>query len=539
MAHIFPELNNSLLAVAPLCDHGCTVTFTTTHCTIQMPAGDNIRCPRNTQGLWTLPPQILHTTEPDRAPPPDGNHAVAAPVINQPSNTPADLVAFAHAALFSPALSTLQQALRKGFLPPFVGLNETTLKRFPPSLEATAMGHLDAHRKNTKSTKKMMPSPPPEDTDDNFPPQPNDTTRTHSCFIATTEPKHIVYTNQTGRLPQPSSQGNNYLMIAYDYDSNNILLRPLKNRSATQLTEAVADIHRTLANGGSKPQFHHLDNECSHELKQWFVNHNVQYQLAPPHEHRSNAAERAIRTAKNHLAAGWWSMDPDFPMHLWDKTIPQAELTLNLLRHSRLNPKLSAWEQIHGRYDFNRTPIAPPGIRVKAHARPTQRQTWALHTFDAWYVGPAMEHYRCYTVWATQTRQLRTVNQLMWFPKRNFPKLTSLDLLQATVEDAIVLLRNPPQETFASTMETNHRTQLIHFFDTLQQQPINKVAKADTPDAGTPAPSLGVPIEGPRRSARLHPGVLANGGQPRHRQVGRIQGTLNVHSRTTVGTGDE
>ena len=73
-------------------------------------------------------------------------------------------------------------------------------------------------------------------------------------------------------------------------------------------------------------------------------------------------------------------MNPNFPMHLWDKTIPQAELTLNLLRQSRLNPKLSAWKQLHGRYDFNSTPIAPPGIKVKAHVQPIQRQTWAPHT---------------------------------------------------------------------------------------------------------------------------------------------------------------
>jgi hypothetical protein len=46
-----------------------------------------------------------------------------------------------------------------------------------------------------------------------------------------------------------------------------------------------------------------------------------------------------------------------------------AELTLNLLRGFRINPKLSAWEQLHGRYDFNAHPKAPPGIRVPALAK--------------------------------------------------------------------------------------------------------------------------------------------------------------------------
>ena len=80
-------------------------------------------------------------------------------------------------------------------------------------------------------------------------------------------------------------------------------------------------------------------------------------------------------------------------------------------------------------------------------------KTWAPDTFDAWYVGPALEHYRCYMVWATQTRQLRIVNQLMWFPKQDFPCLNNVDLLRATIEDAITLLRNPPQETFVGTLE--------------------------------------------------------------------------------------
>ena len=93
-------------------------------------------------------------------------------------------------------------------------------------------------------------------------------------------------------------------------------------------------------------------------------------------------------------------MDTQFPMHLWDKTLPQAELTLNLMRGSRINPKLSAWEQINGRYDFNATPIAPPGIKVLAHLKADQRESWSAHAFEAWYVGPALEHYRCYTVWA-------------------------------------------------------------------------------------------------------------------------------------------
>ena len=67
--------------------------------------------------------------------------------------------------------------------------------------------------------------------------------------------------------------------------------------------------------------------------------------------------------------AGLCSVDKDFPLHLWDRLLPQAEITLNLLRGSRVNPKLLAWAQIGGTFDFNRTPIAPPGTRVVVQHR--------------------------------------------------------------------------------------------------------------------------------------------------------------------------
>ena len=208
-------------------------------------------------------------------------------------------------------------------------------------------------------------------------------------------------------------------------------------------------------------------------------------------------------------------MDPEFPMHLWDKTIPQAELTINLHRQSCINPYLLAWEQMHGKYDFKRTPIAPPGIQVKAHARPMQRQMWAPHTFDVWYIGPALEHYQCFTVWATKTWQVQVVNQVMWFPTNNFPKLNSIDLLRAAIEDAVEVLQQPLTETFASTIPDSNQAQLINFFDTTSQQPI----QTDKTNKQPRAPSLGVGQDtgangGPHRSSRLQHGTSATAINP-------------------------
>jgi hypothetical protein len=44
--------------------------------------------------------------------------------------------------------------------------------------------------------------------------------------------QHCVYTGQTGSLQNPSSEGNNYLLVAYDYDSNFIFYCPSKTKQA-------------------------------------------------------------------------------------------------------------------------------------------------------------------------------------------------------------------------------------------------------------------------------------------------------------------
>ena len=89
----------------------------------------------------------------------------------------------------------------------------------------------------------------------------------------------------------------------------------------------------------------------------------VKYQLVALYIHRQNAAERAIRTFKDHFIAGLCTTDKQFPARLWNELIPQAEITLNLLRTSRINPKLSAHAQVFGQFDYNRTPMAPPGLK--------------------------------------------------------------------------------------------------------------------------------------------------------------------------------
>jgi hypothetical protein len=95
---------------------------------------------------------------------------------------------------------------------------------------------------------------------------------------------------------------------------------------------------RYLVERGFKPQLQKLDNEAFKALKRSIRDKGIDYQLVPPHAHRRNAAERAIQTFKNHFIACLGTTDKNFSLHLWDRILPQAITTLNLLRSSCLNP---------------------------------------------------------------------------------------------------------------------------------------------------------------------------------------------------------
>jgi hypothetical protein len=205
-------------------------------------------------------------------------------------------------------------------------------------------------------------------------------------------------------------------------------------------------MEQELVARGLKPKLMKLDNEASKLLKTYLHQQDITFQLVTPYSHRRNSAERAIRLFKDHLIAGLCSTDESFPMHLWDRLLPQVVVTLNMLRTSRLNPKLSAATHIFGQYDFNRAPMAPPGTRIIAHEAPSRRRTWAPHGLDGWYIGPALEHYLCYTVYITKTR-VNIIVETVDFPPEKFtlPFPSSQDMAtQAATDLTHTLLHRQP-----------------------------------------------------------------------------------------------
>ena len=167
----------------------------------------------------------------------------------------------------------------------------------------------------------------------------------------------------------------------------------IKSRNISDLCEAWKTAFEHFKTHGETPSLHILDNECSKEMKQMFHTEEVACQLVPPHIHRRNAAERSIRTYENHLIAGLYTCDPKFPSREWYRLLPQCNITINLLCSARRNPTLSAYVALLGKFDFNSTPMAPPVTKTVIHEKPDNRKSWAGHGTEAWYIGPATQHY--------------------------------------------------------------------------------------------------------------------------------------------------
>jgi hypothetical protein len=312
------------------------------------------------------------------------------------------LIDFLHRTCFSPPISTWVQAIENNCFTTWPGLSADAVRKFLPKSLATAKGHLKSTPKNLRSTSKIRPTINTNEvhTVMTTPPSNEPTIRTHLVYAKVVTITGQIYSDQTGRFPVTSSKGNKYIMIVYDYDSAAILAEPIKNRTKSKLLRAYSKLHQYLTDRGLKPQLQKLDNECSEALKQFMRQADVDFQLVPPYDHRQNAAEHAIGIWKDHFVAGLASTDPNFPMHLWCRLVEQCTQTLNLMRTSRINPRLSAEAQLNGAFDYNKTPLALPGTKVLIHETPNRRRTWAMYGVERWYLGGAPDHYRCYRVYA-------------------------------------------------------------------------------------------------------------------------------------------
>ena len=71
-----------------------------------------------------------------------------------------------------------------------------------------------------------------------------------------------------------------------------------------------------------------IKEKVPEDLEKYFEDSDIKFQLVPPHINMRNAAERAVRTFKNHFIAPLCTVDYHFTFYLWGCLFPQVTMTL-------------------------------------------------------------------------------------------------------------------------------------------------------------------------------------------------------------------
>lgn len=464
VAHIFDDkdLSLSLLSISDLCNAGCTAIFTDQRITIKYNeciVVDDAKSPNDP--LW-------HVASPTIQP---ASCASSVTYTSAPQRKSTDdtFVRFIHASFGSPSISTLTHAIRSNYLPSLSRLTAAMLAAHPPHTIPTALGHLDQIRQGQKSTKRFISLFADETlmNSDHTPSEDNaidNNTYTHVFALNET-----MHSDLTGKFPVISFSGMQYLIVSVM--DGYVHVEPMRNRHHVEYVAAYKRTVNFFSKLGRKPVFQRLDNETSTALETFARVNDISIQYCALHQHRALRAERAIRTFKNHFIATLCTVADDFPLGLWDELLPQAELCLNHLLPYPSNTSISAYAGLHGgAFDFAAHPVAPAGTKIIIHDKPTIRASWAPHGTHGYYLGPAQSHYRCYRVWATNTRSIRITDTVAWFLQGlQLPGPSAHDLFCTAVAD----LTHAINQLF-STTDTNaplHPTGhlLITLTDTLRQ----------------------------------------------------------------------
>ena len=134
-----------------------------------------------------------------------------------------------HAVCGYPIKSTWLKAIKAGNYVGWPMLNECNIQKYYPETIETAKGHLNQTRKNVRSTKTKT-----------APLETCDTSQLHGkklrdVYIKTYRVRETMFSNQTSQFPMSSQQGNTYIMVMVEIDSNAILVEPMKSRKDEEM----------------------------------------------------------------------------------------------------------------------------------------------------------------------------------------------------------------------------------------------------------------------------------------------------------------
>ena len=96
------------------------------------------------------------------------------------------------------------------------------------------------------------------------------------------------------------------------------MVKAIANVDNHSIYEAYKEVFETLEAKGYKPKMNVMDNQATKYIKKFLTKKECDLQVVEPHNHRVNAAERAIQTFKDAFIAALVTTDRNFPLQLWD-----------------------------------------------------------------------------------------------------------------------------------------------------------------------------------------------------------------------------
>jgi hypothetical protein len=165
------------------------------------------------------------------------------------------------------------------------------------------------------------------------------------CFAAFADKQTgTLYNNLTSTFPFISLEGNVCFLIVYHYESNAILALPISGFSNPVIFAVYKQQYKLLDSKGFVVKLNLMDNQASNIIVQFLIPKQCDLMLVEPNNHRVNATEHAVQTFEDHFVSVLATTDSKCPLQLWDCLAPHVEMSLNMLRSSRINPTKSAYE---------------------------------------------------------------------------------------------------------------------------------------------------------------------------------------------------
>jgi hypothetical protein len=92
-----------------------------------------------------------------------------------------------------------------------------------------------------------------------------------------------------------------YILVAYIYGLNTIIVRPMASRTDTSFIAAFTKVFTILRARDYWPSLNVMDNECYKAVEKHIRANRMTIQLVPPHNHCVNAANKPLELSKHTL----------------------------------------------------------------------------------------------------------------------------------------------------------------------------------------------------------------------------------------------